>query len=217
VERRYRDVIRAFVRGDAGHLVARWRPASPAAATSTRAGLRHPINSINFVTCHDGFTLADLVSYNHKHNAANGEGNRDGCGDNLSWNCGVEGETDDPDPRPAPPPGQEPSWPAAAEPGHPDAARRRRVPAHRGRQQQHLVPGQRLGWLDWSLVERNADNMGPEAVPFELPRLPGPRWHRAVDTALASPDDVVAREEQAPVEGRHYVVGPGAVVVLEAR
>jgi isoamylase len=59
--------------------------------------------------------------------------------------------------------------------------------------------------------------MGPEAVPFELPRLPGPRWHRAVDTALASPDDVVAREEQAPVEGRHYVVGPGAVVVLEAR
>jgi isoamylase len=60
-------------------------------------------------------------------------------------------------------------------------------------------------------------NMGPEAVPFELPRLPGPRWHRAVDTALASPDDVVAREEQAPVEGRHYVVGPGAVVVLEAR
>jgi glycogen operon protein len=52
--------------------------------------------SINFVTCHDGFTLNDLVSYNHKHNEANGEENRDGGNDNRSWNCGVEGPTDDP-------------------------------------------------------------------------------------------------------------------------
>ena len=52
-----------------------------------------PTNSINFVTCHDGFTLNDLVSYNRKHNEANGEGNRDGIDENLSWNCGVEGET----------------------------------------------------------------------------------------------------------------------------
>jgi glycogen operon protein len=56
-----------------------------------------PINSINFITAHDGFTLNDLVSYNYKHNEANGEGNRDGSNDNLSWNCGVEGETDNPD------------------------------------------------------------------------------------------------------------------------
>ena len=55
-----------------------------------------PENSINFITCHDGFTLRDLVSYNYKHNEANGEENRDGTNDNLSWNCGVEGETDDP-------------------------------------------------------------------------------------------------------------------------
>jgi glycogen operon protein len=55
-----------------------------------------PINSINFVTCHDGFTLNDLVSYNDKHNEANGECNRDGVNDNLSWNCGREGATDDP-------------------------------------------------------------------------------------------------------------------------
>jgi hypothetical protein len=55
-----------------------------------------PINSVNFVTCHDGFTLNDLVSYNDKHNEANGEGNRDGINDNLSWNCGQEGPTDDP-------------------------------------------------------------------------------------------------------------------------
>ena len=57
---------------------------------------REPEQSINFITCHDGFTLNDLVSYNNKHNEANGEGNRDGNNDNLSWNCGVEGPTDDP-------------------------------------------------------------------------------------------------------------------------
>ncbi|MGH7199958.1 MAG: glycogen debranching protein GlgX, partial [Planctomycetaceae bacterium] len=58
---------------------------------------RHPIASINFVVAHDGFTLRDLVSYNDKHNQANGEGNRDGSDDNISWNCGAEGPTDDPD------------------------------------------------------------------------------------------------------------------------
>ena len=57
---------------------------------------REAEQSINFVTCHDGFTLNDLVSYNHKHNEANGEQNRDGCDDNRSWNCGVEGPSDDP-------------------------------------------------------------------------------------------------------------------------
>jgi glycogen operon protein len=57
---------------------------------------RLPRHSLNFITCHDGFTLADLVSYNHKHNEANGEYNRDGMDDNLSWNCGAEGPTDDP-------------------------------------------------------------------------------------------------------------------------
>ena len=56
---------------------------------------RRPYASINFVTCHDGFTLADLVSYNDKHNEANGEDNRDGESHNNSWNCGVEGPTDD--------------------------------------------------------------------------------------------------------------------------
>jgi glycogen operon protein len=55
-----------------------------------------PINSVNFITCHDGFNLNDLVSYNDKHNEANGEGNRDGINENVSWNCGREGPTDDP-------------------------------------------------------------------------------------------------------------------------
>ena len=57
---------------------------------------RGPLHSINFICCHDGFTLGDLVSYNHKHNEANGEGNRDGSDANWSWNCGVEGPTKDP-------------------------------------------------------------------------------------------------------------------------
>ena len=57
---------------------------------------RMPYASINFITCHDGFTLHDLVSYNEKHNEANGEKNQDGANDNNSWNCGVEGPTDDP-------------------------------------------------------------------------------------------------------------------------
>ena len=58
---------------------------------------RRPVASVNFVTCHDGFTLADLVSYDHKHNEANGEDNRDGSDGNRSWNCGAEGPADDPD------------------------------------------------------------------------------------------------------------------------
>ena len=72
------------------------RAGSPARATCTSATAGGPYASINFVTAHDGFTLADLVSYNDKHNEANGEDNRDGNDHNLSWNCGVEGPTDDP-------------------------------------------------------------------------------------------------------------------------
>ena len=93
---RYRDDIRRFVRGDPGMVGAvAWRIAG--SADLYQATGRMPINSINFITCHDGFTLNDLVSYDHKHNEANGEDNRDGTDDNVSWNYGVEGETNDPD------------------------------------------------------------------------------------------------------------------------
>ena len=90
---RYRDCIRRFLKGDAGQVgeVALRLMGSP----DMYAG-RGPSASVNFVTCHDGFTLRDLVSYGGKHNEANGEGNRDGADDNHSWNCGVEGPTDDP-------------------------------------------------------------------------------------------------------------------------
>ena len=83
-----------------------WRAAAPVSARRSAvcrlADLyasdgRRPTASINFVTAHDGFTLADLVSYNEKHNEANLEDNRDGTDDNRSWNCGAEGPTDDPE------------------------------------------------------------------------------------------------------------------------
>ena len=92
---RYRDVIRRFLRGDRG-ITGEVATCIGGSSDLYADDGRLPANSINFITCHDGFTLRDLVSYNHKHNEANGEDNRDGTNDNLSWNCGFEGETDDP-------------------------------------------------------------------------------------------------------------------------
>ncbi|MFJ3904700.1 glycogen debranching protein GlgX [Streptomyces sp. NPDC090025] len=92
---RYRDAVRDFWRGalpDVRDLGYRLSGSSDLYAW----GGRRPYASVNFVTAHDGFTLRDLVSYERKHNEANGEGNRDGTDDNRSWNCGAEGETDDP-------------------------------------------------------------------------------------------------------------------------
>ena len=92
---KYRDTVRDFWRGEPSALpefASRLTGSSDLYATSGR----RPVASINFVTCHDGFTLADLVSYNGKHNEANGEDNRDGTDDNRSWNCGVEGPAEDP-------------------------------------------------------------------------------------------------------------------------
>ena len=91
----FRDDVRAFVRGDAG-MVRRLADRVMGSPDLYGERPREPAQSINFVTCHDGFTLADLVSHDFKHNEANLEGNRDGTDHNLSWNCGVEGPTDDP-------------------------------------------------------------------------------------------------------------------------
>jgi glycogen operon protein len=92
---KYRDTVRRFWRGDGGVVSDLATRLSGSSDLYEQSG-RRPYASINFVTAHDGFTLADLVSYNDKHNEANGEGNRDGENHNLSWNCGVEGPTDDP-------------------------------------------------------------------------------------------------------------------------
>ncbi len=91
---KYRDVVRRFWQGNDG-LVPELAARLTGSSDVFQAGGRHVRASINFVTAHDGFTLADLVSYNHKHNDANGEHNRDGSDNNASWNCGVEGPTSD--------------------------------------------------------------------------------------------------------------------------
>lgn len=92
---KFRDDIRRFIKGtdgSAGHFATR------ISGSEDLYGMgMQPSNSINFITSHDGFTLADLVSYNEKHNRQNGEDNRDGDNNNISWNCGFEGETNDPD------------------------------------------------------------------------------------------------------------------------
>jgi isoamylase len=154
---RFRDDIRGFVRGEPG-MVGRLADRIFASPDIYLGDRLEPEQSVNFVTCHDGFTLNDLVSYDQKHNLANGEGGRDGADDNRSWNCGVEGPTDDP-----------------------------AVEALRGRQVRNLlaltilsggVPMITMGdearrtqlgnnnawchdgpltWLDWDLVERHAD------------------------------------------------------------
>lgn len=92
---KYRDDIRRFVKSDPGLVPALAQRLLGSPDIYEPSG-RHPFHSINFITCHDGFTLHDLVSYNEKHNWENGEQNQDGSNDNYSWNCGVEGETDNP-------------------------------------------------------------------------------------------------------------------------
>jgi glycogen operon protein len=93
---KFRDDVRSFLKSDNGMVraLAYRLTGSPDVYAWQR---REPEQSVNFVTCHDGFTLNDLVSYNTKHNAANGEQNRDGSDNNFSWNCGVEGPSEDPE------------------------------------------------------------------------------------------------------------------------
>lgn len=91
---KYRDDLRRFIKGDPGMKGVLATRVS-GSADLYQVNQRKPHHGVNFIIAHDGFTLCDLVSYNLKHNDANGEGGRDGCNDNFSWNCGVEGETND--------------------------------------------------------------------------------------------------------------------------
>ncbi len=153
---RFRDDVRRFWRGDGSvSAIASRLLGSPDLYGHEE---REAEQSINFVTCHDGFTVNDLVSYDHKHNEANGEDNRDGSNDNLSWNCGVEGPTDD----------------AAVE-----ALRNRQVKnflalemlaagtpmvlmgdevrrTQRGNNNAYCQDNE-ISWMDWRLLERHAD------------------------------------------------------------
>ncbi len=93
---RFRDDVRRFIRGDAG-MAGAFATRLFGSADLYQDDGREPFHSVNFITCHDGFTLEDLVSYNQKHNYENGENNRDGSDLNFSWNCGTEGPTTDPE------------------------------------------------------------------------------------------------------------------------
>jgi glycogen operon protein len=95
---KYRDTMRAYWKGEGG-VIGEFAQRLTGSSDLYNRSSRRPYASINFVAAHDGFTLADVVSYNGKHNEANGEDNRDGHNHNLSWNCGVEGPTSDPEVR----------------------------------------------------------------------------------------------------------------------
>ena len=195
----YRDVVRDFWRGAAsvGEFASRFTGSSDLYESDGR----QPFSSINFITAHDGFTLRDLVSYNDKHNEANLEDNRDGTDDNRSWNCGVEGETDDPEIN-ALRERQQRNFLATLflSQGVPDAARRRRDRPQPGRQQQRLVPGQR------DLLVR----VGPARPAGRAARI-----HHAADRPAPRPSRVPPR--QVPGRPRAGGLGPARRVVVPPR
>jgi len=295
---KYRDDVRRFLKGEASMVgaLAQRVQGSPDLYGHDRRG---PTASINFITCHDGFTLYDLFAHNDKHNEANGEENRDGTNDNHSWNCGREGETDD---------------------AGVNALRKRLIKnAWTVLMVSHGVPmvlmGDEIGrtklgnnntychdnelnWLDWSLVQRNAElhrfaklsiairkahpvlrsrehvrnqdyvgsgltditwhgtkawqadwssgsrvlafmlcgkharggtvedntlyvamNSHWETLPFEPPSAPeGTRWHVAVNTSMASPEDIFEPGAERLLDGtRELLVGGCSVMVLVAK
>jgi glycogen operon protein len=283
---RFRDDVRNFFRGEPGSVrrVADRIVGSPEIYGHKQ---REAEQSINFVNCHDGFTLNDLVSYNGKHNDANGENNRDGSNDNASWNCGAEGPTNDP----------------AVE-----KLRNRQaknfltvtllslgVPMFlMGDEARHTQGGNNnaycqdneISWFDWSRLEKHADvhrfvkllierrllrtveperqrislttlldqakkawhgvklfqpdwsnqshsvvlgaelkreglrfhlilNAYWEPLSFELPKLDGgSSWLRWIDTALDSPNDIVAWQHAPPISGDSYRAEARSVVIL---
>ena len=141
---RYRDTVRDYWRRRGQHASADFGYRLTGSSDLYGDSGRRPSASVNFVTAHDGFTLTDLVSYDHKHNEANGEDSRDGTDDNRSWNSGVEGPTDDPavleTPRAQ---AARADDHAAAQPGRADDPPWRRDRPHPAGQQQRLLPGQR--------------------------------------------------------------------------
>lgn len=284
---KFRDDIRDFVRGEPGMI------GSVAARLSGSADIyqgngRLPLNSVNFINAHDGFTLNDLVSYNGKHNDANGEGNRDGVDDNRSWNCGWEGPSED----------------AAVEAlrdrqvrnfftllmlsqGVPMFVMGDEIRRSQSGNNNAWCQDNALNWFDWDKVGTNdavhrffrlmthfrrahptihrsrffdgrrnerglADiswhgveldnpgwsdggarvlgmtlggfgsepdihmmtNMYWEALPMAIPAVPGRVWHRVVDTALPSPQDIAEPGMAPAISEGSYVVNPRSVVVL---
>jgi glycogen operon protein len=289
---RYRDVIRRFVRGDTG-IISEVATRICGSSDLYQHQHRLPISGINFITCHDGFTLNDLFSYNEKHNSANGENNGDGCNNNLSFNCGVEGPTKD----------------AAI------LALRRKLVKNAysilllshgvpmllaGNEFLHSQQGNNncycqdneLSWLNWNMSKNNADmlhfvqqmiqlrkrhpslmrrhfltgkppagkqladiswqgseigqpprwddpdnrtlaytlaavkdeeadlhvvmNMSDQKYTIHLPQIEGKIWCLAVDTSLKSPKDIVAPQDQRPLDKPHYAIDGRTVAIFES-
>jgi isoamylase len=154
---RYRDDVRRFIKGDRG-MVRAFAARLVGSPDLYHDPGRQPHRSINFVTCHDGFTLNDLVSYNQKHNLANAEENRDGLDANYSWNCGVEGPTTDPEVerlrlR------QIKNLIAVlfVSQGTPMILMGDEVRRTQGGNNNAYCQDNEISWLDWNLVEQNAD------------------------------------------------------------
>lgn len=287
---RFRDDVRDFVRGAEGS-VKRFADRMVGSPEIYGHKEREPEQSVNFVTCHDGFTLNDLVSYSDKHNEANGEGNRDGANENRSWNCGVEGPSDDP----------------AVESlrnrqvknfltvallslGVPMIVMGDEVRRSQGGNNNAYCQDNETSWFDWTLLKKHSDvhrffrllaarrllrgteherrrlslnqlireadkawhgvrqnepdwsdhsrsvaftaalrneallfyfilNSYWEPLDFELPpaiQAAGNPWRRWIDTALATPNDIVPWEEAGAVSGLNYRAEARSAVVLFA-
>jgi isoamylase len=154
---KYRDTVRDYWRGEPatlGEFASRLTGSSDLYEVTGR----RPGASINFVTAHDGFTLDDLVSYNEKHNEANGEDNRDGESHNRSWNCGVEGPTDDPDIVALRSRQMRNFWATLMiSQGTPMIAHGDEIGRTQNGNNNVYCQDSELSWMDWSLVDKNAD------------------------------------------------------------
>ncbi len=293
---KYRDCIRGFVKGDPGQL---GELAGRLTGSADLYQYRHhePTNSVNFICAHDGFTLYDLTAYNDKHNWANGEGSKDGIDDNVSWNCGVEGETID-------------SWindlrkkqvknfavTHMLSMGVPMIVAGDEFMRSQGGNNNTYCHDNEINWFDWNKIgskdsqemirfwsllikkrkkyidhfkgkyfsgetnkyglseiswhgtklnspgwddsqarclamtlgdtTQDGDqdlnvhvmfNMYWESLDFEIPKVDGLRWYRAIDTALQSPNDISPVEKQVPIDNRIYTLTSRSIVVLASR
>ncbi|ERN42847.1 glycogen debranching enzyme GlgX [Rubidibacter lacunae KORDI 51-2] len=287
---KYRDAIRRFVKGDPG-LVGEVASRLAGSADLYQWRGHSPVNSVNFIVAHDGFTLYDLVAYNNKHNEANGEGNNDGINENLSWNCGAEGPTDD-------------RWIEdlrrrqlknfatilLVSQGTPMLVMGDEVGRTQNGNNNAYCQDNELSWFDWKQVEENQDllrfwqiamgrrrhfkelvrsryftgavnnrgvaditwhgtelgqpgwddpqsrslaftlggfgddpdvhvmlNMYWDSLSFALPSIPGRQWHRSVDTALPSPQDITPLGKEIPITDSRYLLTARSVVILDAK
>ncbi|CPR08199.1 glycogen debranching protein GlgX [Mycobacterium bohemicum DSM 44277] len=154
---KYRDTVRDYWRGEPATL-GEFASRLTGSSDLYEATGRRPSASINFVTAHDGFTLNDLVSYNEKHNEANGEDNRDGESHNRSWNCGVEGPTDDPDILALRGRQMRNFWATLmVSQGTPMIAHGDEFGRTQNGNNNVYCQDSELSWMDWSLVDKNAD------------------------------------------------------------